>query len=204
MNIRVISASWGSTQYSKALGDAIKAAGDEGILFIAAAGNNAGDNDKRPHYPSNYDLPNVISVAALDSSDLLASFSNFGSKSVHVAAPGKEIVSTWLKDAYREASGTSMATPHVAGLAGLIIANEPDISVKDLRARILDSVDSIDLLKGRISSSGRINAAKALGAATTNHLIQTLRNGARSRSRSIVPLFFLVHSIRCKYCGQCS
>lgn len=163
VNIRVISASWGSTQYSKALGDAIKAAGDEGILFVAAAGNNAGDNDKRPHYPSNYELPNVISVAALDSSDLLASFSNFGSKTVHVAAPGKEIVSTWLKDAYREASGTSMATPHVAGIAGLILANEPDISVKDLRARILDSVDGIDLLKGRISSSGRINAAKALG-----------------------------------------
>lgn len=166
VNVRVISASWGSTQYSKALGDAIKAAGDEGILFIAAAGNNAGDNDKRPHYPSNYDLANVISVAALDSSDLLASFSNFGLKSVHVAAPGKEIVSTWLNDAYREASGTSMATPHVAGIAGLIVANEPDISVSDLRARILGSVDSIDLLKGRISSSGRINAAKALGAGT--------------------------------------
>ncbi len=164
VNIRVISASWGSTQYSKALGDAIKAAGDEGILFVAAAGNNGGDNDKRPHYPSNYDLPNVISVAALDSSDLLASFSNFGSKSVHVAAPGKEIVSTWLNDAYREASGTSMATPHVAGIAGLIVANEPDISVTDLRARILASVDSLDLLKGRIFSSGRINAARALGA----------------------------------------
>lgn len=163
VNVRVISASWGSTQYSKALEDAIRAAGDEGILFVAAAGNNAGDNDKRPHYPSNYDLPNVISVAALDSSDLLASFSNFGAKSVHVAAPGKEIVSTWLKDGFREASGTSMATPHVAGIAGLIVANEPDISVKDLRERILRSVDSLDILNGRIFSAGRINAAKALG-----------------------------------------
>ncbi len=163
VNVRVISASWGSTQYSKALEDAIRAAGDEGILFVAAAGNNAGDNDKRPHYPSNYDLPNVISVAALDSSDLLASFSNFGKKTVHVAAPGKEIVSTWLNDGFREASGTSMATPHVAGIAGLIVANEPDISVKDLRERILRSVDTLDILNGRIFSAGRINAAKALG-----------------------------------------
>ncbi|QYO65950.1 S8 family serine peptidase [Leptolyngbya sp. 7M] len=163
VNVRVISASWGSTQYSKALEDAIRAAGDEGILFVAAAGNNSGDNDKRPHYPSNYDLPNVISVAALDSSDLLASFSNFGAKTVHVAAPGKEIVSTWLNDGFREASGTSMATPHVAGIAALIIANEPEISVKDLREKILSSVDRIDVLNGRIFSAGRINAAKALG-----------------------------------------
>ncbi len=163
VNVRVISASWGSTQYSKALEDAIRAAGEEGILFVAAAGNNAGDNDRRPHYPSNYDLPNVISVAALDSSDLLASFSNFGRKTVHVAAPGKEIVSTWLNDGFREASGTSMATPHVAGIAGLIVANEPDISVKDLRERILRSVDTLDILNGRIFSAGRINAAKALG-----------------------------------------
>jgi Subtilisin-like serine proteases len=80
VNIRIISASWGSTQYSKALEDAIRAAGDEGILFVAAAGNNSTDNDKRKHYPSNYELPNVISVGALDNADLLASFSNFGAK----------------------------------------------------------------------------------------------------------------------------
>jgi subtilisin family serine protease len=163
VNVRIISASWGSTQYSKALEDAIRAAGDEGILFVAAAGNNSTDNDKRKHYPSNYELPNVISVGALDNADLLASFSNFGAKTVHVAAPGKEIVSTWLNDGYREASGTSMATPHVAGIAALILATEPDISVKDLRDRILKSYDPLDILNGRIFSAGRVNAAKALG-----------------------------------------
>jgi subtilisin family serine protease len=163
VNVRVISASWGSTQKSKALEDAIRAAGEAGILFVAAAGNSSTDNDRRPHFPSNYDLPNVISVAALDNSDLLASFSNFGSKTVHVAAPGKQIVSTWLNESYREASGTSMATPHVAGVAALIIANEPDITVKELRERILRSIDPIDLLNGKIFSSGRINAARALG-----------------------------------------
>ena len=163
VNIRVISASWGSTQRSRALEDAIRAAGENGILFVAAAGNDGGDNDKRPHFPSNYDLPNVISVAALDNSDLLTSFSNFGAKTVHVAAPGKDIVSTWLNEGYREASGTSMATPHVAGLAALILANEPELTVKELRERILGSVDTLDILGGRIFSAGRINAAKALG-----------------------------------------
>lgn len=163
VNVRVISASWGSTQRSRALEDAIRAAGERGILFVAAAGNDGGDNDKRPHFPSNYDLPNVISVAALDNSDLLASFSNFGVKTVHVAAPGKNIVSTWLNEGYREASGTSMATPHVAGLAALILAGDPELSVKELRERILGSVDTLDILGGRIFSAGRVNAAKALG-----------------------------------------
>ncbi len=163
VNIRVISASWGSTAYSKPLEDAIRAAGEHGILFVAAAGNASTDNDKRPHYPSNYDLPNVISVAALDRTDSLASFSNFGVKTVHVAAPGREIVSTWLGNAYREASGTSMATPYVSGVAALIIANEPNISLEKLRDRIIKSVDKIDSLNGKVASGGRINAAKALG-----------------------------------------
>jgi thermitase len=163
VNVRVISASWGSTAYSKALEDAIRAAGEAGILFVAAAGNNSTDNDKRPHYPSNYNLPNVISVAALDRNDNLASFSNFGAKTVHIAAPGKDILSTWLKDGFREASGTSMATPQVSGVAALIVANEPNISVEKLRERLLKSVDKIDALSGKVESGGRLNAAKALG-----------------------------------------
>jgi thermitase len=163
VNVRVINASWGSTQYSKALEDAIRAAGEQGILFVAAAGNNGTDNDKRAHYPSNYNLPNVISVAALDRSDALASFSNFGIKTVHVAAPGRDIRSTWLNDEYRDASGTSMAAPQVSGVAALILAAEPKLSVEKLRERILKSVDKIDSLNGRIASGGRINAAKALG-----------------------------------------
>jgi subtilisin family serine protease len=163
VNVRVISASWGSTQRSKALEDVIRAAGDAGILFVAAAGNNGTDNDKRPHYPSNYDLPNVISVAALDRNDQMASFSNYGIKTVHIAAPGKDIVSTWLGDQYRGASGTSMATPHVAGTAALVIAVYPNITVEKLRERLLRSVDKIDSLSGKIASGGRLNAAKAVG-----------------------------------------
>jgi subtilisin family serine protease len=165
VNVRVINASWGSTQYSRALEDAIRAAGDQGILFVAAAGNNGTDNDKRAHYPSNYDLPNVISVAALDRTDSLASFSNYGVKTVHIAAPGREILSTWLGDEYREASGTSMAAPHVSGVAALILASEPNLSVAKLRERILGTVDKIDSLQGKISSGGRLCAAQALGLA---------------------------------------
>jgi thermitase len=163
VNIRVINASWGSTQYSRALEDAIRAAGEQGILFVAAAGNSSTDNDKRAHYPSNFNLPNVISVAALDRTDSMASFSNFGAKTVHIAAPGRDILSTWLKDVYREASGTSMAAPQVSGVAALILSSEPDLSVEKLRERILRSVDKIPTLDGKVASGGRLNAAKALG-----------------------------------------
>ncbi|MGH9821555.1 MAG: S8 family serine peptidase [Pyrinomonadaceae bacterium] len=163
VNVRVINASWGGTSKSKALEDTIRAAGDAGILFVAAAGNDGSNNDSRPHYPSNYDLPNVISVAALDRTDTLTSFSNFGVKTVHVAAPGKDILSTWLGDAYRDASGTSMAAPQVSGEAALILSKEPNLSVEKLKARILASVDKIESLNGKIMSGGRINAAKALG-----------------------------------------
>ena len=163
VNVRVISASWGSTAYSKALEDVIRKAGEEGILFVAAAGNSSENADFRPHYPSGYKLPNVISVAALDRNDVLAGFSNYGVKSVHLGAPGKEILSTWLKGTYREASGTSMATPYVSGVAGLILASDPNMPLEKLREKLLDSVDPIESLKGKTVTGGRLNAAKAVG-----------------------------------------
>jgi len=165
VNIRVISASWGSTQNSRALRDAIKKAGDEGIFFVAAAGNNGDNSDVRPHYPAGYyDLKNVIPVAALDRNDQLASFSNYGAKSVFIAAPGKEILSTWLNREYREASGTSMATPEVSGVMALILSINPKITVDEMREKLANSVDKLDSLKGKVVTGGRINAAKAVGA----------------------------------------
>jgi len=163
VNIRVISASWGSTSNSRALKDTIKAAGDAGILFVAAAGNDGSDTDSWPHYPSSYKLPNLISVAAVDRNDALTSFSNFGVKTVDLAAPGKDILSTWLGNEYREVSGTSMATPYVSGVAALIIAQSPNITVKDLRKKLLDSVDKHDALKGKVATGGTLCAANALG-----------------------------------------
>ena len=162
VNVRIISTSWGSTQRSRALEAVIRKAYEEGILFVAASGNASTNNDRSPHYPSSYN--NVVSVAALDRNDRLASFSNYGAKSVQIAAPGKDILSTWPGDAYEEHSGTSMATPVVAGVAALIVAQNPRISVDDLRSKVLASVDPLDSLKGRVATGGRINAAKAVGA----------------------------------------
>jgi thermitase len=162
VNIRIINASWGSHIYSKALEDAIRAAGEAGILFVAAAGNNSNDNDKFPHYPASYNLPNIISVAALDRNDNLASFSNYGFKTVHIAAPGKDIISTWLDNDFKEASGTSMATPHVSGIAALVASLDPEITVEKLKKKLLESVDMLDSLKDKVKSGGRINASKAL------------------------------------------
>ncbi len=161
VNIRIISGSFGSNQRSQAFEDVIKAAGDAGILFVAAAGNDGTNNDNLPHYPSNYDLPNVVSVAALDRNDNITSFSNFGSNSVDVAAPGKDILSTWLNGGFKSISGTSMATPYVSGVAALIVAKNPKISVSDLRKRLLSSVDKLDVLNGKVSTGGRICADKA-------------------------------------------
>jgi subtilisin family serine protease len=164
VNVRIISASWGSPQNSKALRDVIKKAGDEGILFVAAAGNSSDDSDKRPHFPAGYNLPNMVSVAALDRNDKLASFSNYGLKSVHIAAPGKEILSTWLNGEFYVASGTSMATPEVAGVAALILSTDPKMPVKQLRDKLFNSVDKLDSLKGKVATGGRVNAVRAVGA----------------------------------------
>ena len=162
VNVRIISASWGSTQKSRALEDVIRKAYENDILFVAAAGNSTVNNDRRPHFPSSYKVPNVVSVAALDRNDELAKFSNWGAKSVAVAAPGVEILSTWLGNQYEEKSGTSMATPVVAGVAALILAENPRMSVDDLRKKLMDSTDPIVALKGKTVTGGRINAAKAL------------------------------------------
>ena len=162
VNVRIISASWGSTQKSRALGEVIRKAYENDILFVAAAGNSSVDNDRNPHFPSSYDVPNVVSVAALDRHDALASFSNYGAKSVAIAAPGVDILSTWLGNAYEEKSGTSMATPVVSGVAALILAEHPQMSVDDLKKKLLASTDPIVALKGKTVTAGRINAAKAL------------------------------------------
>ena len=160
VNVRIISASWGGTQRSRALQEVIQKAYENDILFVAAAGNSTVNNDRSPHYPSSY--PNVLSVAALDRHDQLAKFSNYGLKSVAIAAPGVDILSTWLGNAYEEKSGTSMATPVVAGVAALIVAENPRISVDQLKKRVLASSDPIVALKGKVATGGRVNAAKAL------------------------------------------
>ncbi len=163
VNVRIISASWGSTMRSRALEDVIKKAHEAGILFVAASGNSSVDTDRSPHFPASFRIENLISVAALDRNDELTSFSNYGLKSVHIAAPGANILSTWPGDEYQERSGTSMATPVVSGVAALVLSRQPGLSVAELRTHILKSSDKVPSLTGKTVTGGRINAAKAVG-----------------------------------------
>ena len=160
----IINASWGGNGASSALRDAIVAAEQAGILFVAAAGNDGSNNDTTPHYPSDFTVPNIISVAALDRTDGLASFSNFGASSVDLGAPGVQILSSHAQSdtTYAFFSGTSMASPHVAGVAALVKSQFPSISVTELKARILNSATSVPSLAGRSLTGGRVNAHEAL------------------------------------------
>jgi len=167
---RVINASWGSYGYSTALRDAIGRAGQQGILFVAAAGNGDAngrgyDSDAGPMYPAGYDLPNILSVAASGGNDRLVSFSNYGATTVDLAAPGAEIASTVPGGDYAYMDGTSMASPHVAGAAALLLAASPTLSVSRLRDILLDTVDPVADLSGRVASGGRLNVNRAVVAA---------------------------------------
>jgi subtilisin family serine protease len=165
VNVRVLSNSWGGGAFSQALLDAINRANTNDILFVAAAGNSALNNDTTPHYPSSYNAPNVISVAATDNRDGLASFSNYGATTVHLGAPGVDTYSTMTTDTYGFLSGTSMATPHVSGVAGLVLAKTPTLTVAQVKSAILNNVDAVPSLSGRTTTGGRLNAAKAVGPA---------------------------------------
>lgn len=158
LGVNVMSNSWGGGGYSKALEDSIKAARDRGIVFVAAAGNDSANNDSTPHYPSSYELDNVISVASHTISDGLSSFSCYGRKSVHVAAPGSNILSTINNGGYAVYSGTSMATPHVSGTVGLLLSEIPTLSPAEVRARVIATSVPVRSYKGKTVSGGRINA----------------------------------------------
>ncbi len=163
---KIISNSWGSAVKSDLLKTAIEDANRAGILFVVAAGNESSDNDTAPYFPSSYGVDNILSVAAINNRGLLAPFSNYGLKTVHVAAPGVKIVSSVLKNGYEAYSGTSMATPHVAGIAALLLAQFPSMNAADLKKRILESARPLATLHGRIASGGLADAYYALSGLT--------------------------------------
>jgi len=162
MGAHLTSNSWGGGGFSQAMLDAIEAANANDQLFIAAAGNSRRNNDVTPHYPSNYDVANVISVAATDSRDNLASFSCYGRRTVDVGAPGVYIYSTIPSNRYASLSGTSMATPHVAGLAALLLDYMPSMTASQLKEIIMESGDPVTALHQKTLTGRRINAHKAL------------------------------------------
>ncbi len=158
--VDIMNNSWGGGGYSENLKLAIERAEQAGILFVAAAGNNRNNNDSRPSYPASYQVPNVISVAAVDSRGRMASFSNYGRRSVHVAAPGVDILSTGV-NGLKSLSGTSMASPHVAGVAALLLADAPGMNYQEIKARILGTSIPTNALRNKVSH-GFINAYNAL------------------------------------------
>ncbi len=160
-NIRVVSNSWGGGGYSQALLDEINRAND--MLFVFAAGNSAINIDTFPFYPASYAAPNLLAIAATDNNDRLASFSNYGATTVQLGAPGVDILSTTPGNQYEFLSGTSMATPHVAGAATLVLS-KCNLDVAGLKADIVDNVDLTAALTGITVTGGRLNAYKALSA----------------------------------------
>ena len=162
VNLRVLNNSWGGGGYSQALADAITASEEADILFVAAAGNDAVDNDVNPHYPSNYENDNVLSIASTDSRDNMSGFSQWGLTSVDMGAPGSAILSTIPGGGYASYSGTSMATPHVAGAAALVLSVNPDLTTLELKELLMSSGDANAALNGKTVAGTRLNVNQAL------------------------------------------
>ena len=167
VNVVAINASWGGTPGDRVLHDAIARAGQAGIVFCAAAGNDGVNADEHPMYPAAFDCPNIISVAATGTSDHLASFSNYGDCSVDIGAPGVDIMSTLPGGRYAEWSGTSMATPFVAGAVALCASEYPGETADQRVQRILGSARPVPALRDKVASGGLLDVAAALGLGAT-------------------------------------
>jgi subtilisin family serine protease len=167
VNIVASNNSWGGGGFSTALRDAIDAGGRAGMLCVVAAGNEGTNNDTTPSYPASYAGTSIITVAATDRSNRLASFSNFGSTGVDLAAPGVSIFSTVPGNSYASYSGTSMATPHVTGAVALLAAANPDATAAEIRSAILSSTTPLTALQGKVATGGLLNVNAAVGAIGT-------------------------------------
>jgi subtilisin family serine protease len=169
VSVRVINASWGGPTESASLKSAIMAAGDAGIIFVCAAGNGTNGQsghsiDAAPAYPAAWsrDVFSIIAVAAVDSADTLADYSNYGRATVQVAAPGSSVLSTIPGNLYGLGTGTSMATPHVSGIAALLFSHLPSLTPSQARQRIVSTADPVASLVSVVTSSGRANAYNAV------------------------------------------
>ncbi len=166
-NIRVLNASFGGALFSQQFLDAINQANTAGLLFVAAAGNVDNgtiepNNDLVPHFPSNFDAPNIISVAASNAGDALTSFSHFGATTVDIAAPGNSILSTTPNNTYSFFSGTSMAAPQVSGAAALLWAQNPNLTVQQVKNLLMADGNVITAFGDKILSQRRLNVGNSM------------------------------------------
>jgi subtilisin family serine protease len=178
INLVATNNSWGGGGYSQALYDAIQRANVANIMFIAAAGNDGRNTDTRPSYPAAYNLPNVISVAAIDKDGLKASWSNYGASSVDLGAPGVDIWSTLPTDSYGSYSGTSMATPHVTGAVALYAASHAGAAVAGIRSTLLGTVVPTSALNGKTVTGGRLDVNKFVTALPAVKVTKAKSRGA--------------------------
>ncbi|MFA6236119.1 MAG: S8 family serine peptidase [Bacteriovorax sp.] len=162
LNVDLMSNSWGGGGRSEALFEAITRASNKGIIFTAAAGNSSSNNDATPSYPASYEAPNVVSVAALTAQNDLAYFSSYGRNSVHIAAPGHNILSTVKGGGYEIMSGTSMATPHVSGVLGLLLAKEGRLPHDVMKERLTYTGVPVSALRSKTQTASRIDAYNLL------------------------------------------
>ena len=160
---KVIDLFFGGPTGSEIVRDAIQRAKSKGVLLVAAAGNDGDNADKQPAFPAAYPDSNILSVAATDSKDKLASFSNFGADTVDLAAPGDHIASTFWKSDYAYMSGTSMAAPYVAAAAAMLRKEHSSWSIGDVSSRLRKTGDKLKALKGKTASGKRLNIDSALG-----------------------------------------
>lgn len=178
MGARIANASWGGGGESQAFTDALNRARAANLLLVCAAGNDGTDNDATPHFPSNYELDNVLAVGASTRAEAVSSFSNYGVASVDLFAPGSAILSTVPGNAYASFNGTSMAAPHVSGIAALVLSTNVSQPLLAVRSRVLAGVEPIAAYAGRCATGGRANARLALAAPVPNVILAGVSPGA--------------------------
>jgi subtilisin family serine protease len=170
---QVLSNSWGGGGFSNALLNAIAYAYDHKVVFVAAAGNASSNNDVTATYPANYNVPNMISVASTTDTDGWSSFSNYGASTVHISAPGSSIFSTFPGNMWGRASGTSMATPFVSGLAALMIRESPTMTGYQVKNLIFSAGQQIAALNSRTVTKERMYVPSALSMSKTAQVAST-------------------------------